>query len=366
MKKGKWHCFHTNLSASIQFWAQNIPFIYSMEVCYIICCEDLATAAIDVLFNTCLLCLTTLQPQVSSQTHKHTSTHTHTKPRGMSVASAPDSVPKQGERKTLLLRATACQSTALKALAGIMVQLRDADNIHPGLPVDTFKECHFSRKTARALKAAWRMSAICLETEHYLLRRRPNLITLHLPYEMSEELMEVIRFDPSIWVSGSHCNYFGGTDGWRSGAKGFGCHFGQSGFIKTPNDDSHVGTENHHSQSVEAQGVPNFRPNEKKSRQIDLTLQCLGQFSGSLSIFNDLTNFYRGFHHGSSNWNLEQGLKRVSDTLQNQDRLLCRIWVVPVSWCLTPSSNNAISGGYVEEEAGWGGRSGPPSIYWPM
>lgn len=30
---------------------------------------------------------------------------------------------------------------------------------------------------------------------------------------------------------------------------------GQSGFIKTPNDDSHVGTENHHSQIVEAQGV---------------------------------------------------------------------------------------------------------------
>lgn len=78
---------------------------------------------------------------------------------------------------------------------------------------------------------------------------------------------------------------------------------GQSGFIKTPNDDSHVGTENHHSQKVEAQGVPYFRPNEKKkkSRQIDLTLQCLGQFSGSLSIFNDLTI--------PLNWNLEQGLQ---------------------------------------------------------
>lgn len=125
------------------------------------------------------------------------------------MASAPDSVPKQEERKTPLLRATACQSTALKTLAGITVQLRDADNIHSGLPVDTFKECHFSRKTARALKAA----SICLETEHYLLRRRPNLITQHLPSDMSEELMEFIRFDPSIWVSGSHCNYFGRTDG---------------------------------------------------------------------------------------------------------------------------------------------------------
>lgn len=85
------------------------------------------------------------------------------------MASAPAFVPKQGERKTLLLRATACQSSALRTLAGITVQLRDADNIHPGSPVDTFKECHFSRKTAWALKAAWRVSAMCLETEHYLL-----------------------------------------------------------------------------------------------------------------------------------------------------------------------------------------------------
>lgn len=154
MKKGKWHCFHTNVSALIQSWVQNIPYIYSTEVCYTVCfsfhllwrphyCRHDAK---DELFNTCLLCLTTRQPQVSYQTHKHTSTHKHAKPRGMSVASAPDSVPKQEERKTLLLRATACQSTALKTLAGITVQLRDADNIHPGLPVDTFKECHFSRK----------------------------------------------------------------------------------------------------------------------------------------------------------------------------------------------------------------------------
>ncbi len=110
ISKEKWHCFHARLSPLIQFWVRHFPYIYSTEVCYTVsfsihllrrpryCLHD----TIDWLFNASFLCLTTLQPQFSSQTY------IHTKPWGKSVASAPASVPKQWERKTLLLRATAC------------------------------------------------------------------------------------------------------------------------------------------------------------------------------------------------------------------------------------------------------------------
>lgn len=83
IRKEKWHCFHACLSALIQFWVCHVPYIYSTEVCYTVsisihllrrpryCLHN----AIDWLFNACLLCLTTLQPQVSSQTYINTYAH---------------------------------------------------------------------------------------------------------------------------------------------------------------------------------------------------------------------------------------------------------------------------------------------------
>lgn len=83
ISKEKWQCFHARLSALIQFWVRHFRYIYSTEVCYTVsfsihllrrpryCLHD----AIDWLFNASFLCLTTLQPQFSSQTYIHTYAH---------------------------------------------------------------------------------------------------------------------------------------------------------------------------------------------------------------------------------------------------------------------------------------------------
>ena len=77
-----------------------------------------------------------------------THTHMHTCPRD-SNGICPEVCAKTGGSRSLQLGATACQSTALRGLAGLVVQLRVADNIHTGLPVDTFKGRHFLQKKCR-------------------------------------------------------------------------------------------------------------------------------------------------------------------------------------------------------------------------